>query len=166
MLRSFLPRLAYQVQYAFNRDKFYPTKPVDKHVLDNLSNYVDCTDLDPYDVFAHLYNSSRPMGLGVLEAKYVAMNQMEAKDLLDISYTADYIYGRPIKTSFNNWPFLHPRGYDNYNGGPGTMQRLIKELRETNKISTKVPEECPEQELKKLAKSFDQYAEIFNNNKK
>lgn len=160
MFQRILYQMQYQVQYLINPHKFYPMKPVDKHVLDDPSGYIDCTDLDPYNVLAHLYNSSKPMGLGVIQAKYVAMDHQTAKDILDSGPVTDYIYGRPIKVSFENWPFLYPGGYDQKNGH-GMMQKLINELRETGTISTKIPENNPKKEFDRMNTEIDQFAKNF-----
>ncbi len=161
MINNVVHQIQYKIQYMINPDKFYPTKPVDQRILDDHSEYVDCHDLDPYDVLAHLYNSSAPTGMGIFQAKYVAINSEMAKQILDFGHMIDYVYGRPIKTSFENWPYLYPSGYDKRNGGSGMMQRLIIELRETGKISMKIPEEQPEKEFARMGEEFDRMGKEF-----
>ncbi len=167
MFQTFIPGFFYQIQYKIlqmiNPKKFYPNKPVDKNVLNNSSEYVDCTGLDPYDVMAHLYNSSKPKGMGVFEAKYVPMDHDTAKSILDSNSNTDYVYGRPIKTSFYNWPFLYPKTYDKYNGDKGMMCKLINELKTTGKVSMQIPDEQPEYEFNRMMKELDQGIEIYNN---
>ena len=160
---GFINQIQYQIQYMINPHKFYPNKPVDTHVQENSSQYVDCTGLDPYDVLAQLYNSSLPKGLGVLQAKYEAMDRENAKLILDSNFNTDYVYGRPIKTSFNNWPLLYPGTYDKYNGDPGMMHRLIAKLRTTGKVSMEIPVEQPEYEINGMIKEFDQGIKIIKN---
>lgn len=141
--------------------QFNPKKPVEKYVMNDLSHYIDCTGLDPYDVFAHLYNSSKPLGLGYLHVEYTVMDKNEAKKILDVDYRTDYVNGRPIKIYFNNWPYLSPTGYDSRNGGEGTMKRLITELKETGKVCNKIPEKLSPEKIKEIVNHHNNEIQIF-----
>ena len=125
----------------------------DEHFINN-NHYIDCRGLDKYDVFCHLYNSSKPLGLGLLQGEYKIMNRELAKVILDHNSNIDYCKGRPIKTNFNTFPYLHSDGYDSRNGpydsrnGPhDTMSKLIKELMDNKVISTKIPDQVSDREF-------------------
>lgn len=125
-------------------------KPIDEWIEKYKSEYIDCTGLNPYDVLAHLYNSSsNPIGMGLTQAEYTAMDREEAKKILDETLCLDYVKGRPIKVNFESWPYLHPCGYDsrNGNGSEKMMRKLITDLRESGKISTNIPEKKTQQEI-------------------
>jgi len=147
-------------RYLANLYQFYPQDPLGPKV--DRSQYIDCRDLDPYDVLRHLYNSSKPRGLGALHGKYLPMDHQEAKHLLDNQQVFDHIHGRPIKTSFRTWPYLYPVGYDRSNQ-PLTMSTLISELKETGIVSLSVPDHVdPLTEIKRINSEIDQGALIFN----
>ncbi len=132
----------------------------------NTKYYIDCTGLNKYDVFAHLYNSSKPLGMGLLQGEYKSFDREQAKLILDQNPKIDYCKGRPIKINFETWPFLDFDGFDSRNGVPGTMDRLILELKNNKKISTQIPEPVSDDEFVKTMKDCGFHAVPKQNNTK
>lgn len=99
---------------------------------------VDIKGLDKADVLATLYNASKPLGLGFLQAggAPLDMNRDQAQSLIN-SYHGDlnfdYVHGRPIKVDLSGASF-DPWLFDRDNGGDGTAQRIIDRLRETGDV--------------------------------
>jgi hypothetical protein len=160
MFHAITQNINKQFRYLANLYKFYPQYPLGPMV--DKSQYIDCQDLDPYDVLRHLYNSTKPRGLGAIQGKYLPMDYQEARHLLDNQQVFDHIYGRPIKTSFKSWPYLHPAQYDRSNA-PLTMSSLISELKKTGIVSLSVPEYVdPLTEIKRINSETDQGTLILN----
>jgi hypothetical protein len=86
---------------------------------------VDCTGLTAPTVLALMYNNAKPLERGVHQASCDKMTVSEAESLLENEIYFDYVKGRPLKTSFKNFPFLNPWGYDRDQGGDGTLQTLV-----------------------------------------
>lgn len=104
--------------------------------MQSKTNIVDCEGLLPEVTLAHIYNYSEPSGMGIYQAKEVPMTVNEAKEVLE-SYgdlSIEYLYGRPIKLSFDKYPLLDAYEYDRNNGGMGTMSKIIDELKRTGEI--------------------------------
>ena len=116
------------------------------------STTVDCGTLSSGEVLAHLYNNSKPLGMGMFQYEAKAMSASEAEKYLKSKKHVDYCKGRPIKTSFNNYPKLDSWDFDRDNGGPGTMKSLIDQLKKTGEVSTKVP--CPAPTESKLKETL------------
>ena len=62
------------------------------------------------------------------------MTTDEANDEFKSRDGFDYLHGRPMKTNFKNYPQLDSSGYDSNNGGDGSMQKCLDNVR--NKMST------------------------------
>lgn len=110
---------------------------------------IDLTGLNQAEVLAALYNAARPVGMGMLHYDPKLMTTEEAQQIIDeggdigrrrragievvgsngVEWSVDYVRGRPLK--------LHVRGnvlhgawlYDRDQGGAGTCERIIAELR-------------------------------------
>lgn len=75
-------------------------------------------------VLAALYNSSQPLGLGLLQFDPQPMTESEAQALLDSGQTYfDYLKGRVMKVDLSG-DTLDPRLYDRDNG-PGAAEQAI-----------------------------------------
>lgn len=119
-----------------------------------MSNMVDISDLSKASVLAVLFNASAPAGMGFLQAANVpnVMTVEYAEELIthgngitpdyggfqipgrdELAF--DYLYGRPLKVNLTE-DLFDPAGFDRNNGGAGTAQRLIDELRATDDIVT------------------------------
>jgi hypothetical protein len=107
---------------------------------------INCGTLAKGVVLAHLYNNSKPLGMGLYQYKAKAMTKADANKLLEGNNYFDYLHGRPMKINFSNYPELDPWGYDRDNGGTGTMEHLVGELKNGKGISFDVPREEPSQE--------------------
>lgn len=66
-------------------------------------------------VLAALFNYSRPVGMGWMQHKPIVMDQATAEELLASKSSFDYLYGRPIKTSFDTFPDLSSSSYERNN---------------------------------------------------
>ena len=119
-----------------------------------MSDNVNIEGLNKADVLAALYNASRPIGMGFLQAGGAPLNmdRAYAQELLkrgsdatgdypagmaamprnDIYY--DYVYGRPLKLDLSSDTEFNPWGFDRDNGGEGAAQRVINHLRETGSV--------------------------------
>lgn len=103
---------------------------------------IDISGLDKADILRVLYNNSRPMGLGFLQATEGDLTEQEAQEYINRDVLADndfgqygddelyfdYVRGRPLKINLTGDEF-DPWGYDRDNGGDGTAARLIDTLR-------------------------------------
>ncbi|MGB4762636.1 MAG: hypothetical protein WBP12_04775 [Candidatus Saccharimonas sp.] len=120
-----------------------------------MSSNVNIEGLNKADVLAALYNASRPMGMGLLQAAGgpVDMDRAYAQQLLELGSDAsgdypsgtafmrgnqlyfDYLYGRPLKLDLSSDTEFNPWGFDRDNGGAGAAQRVIDHLRETGDVN-------------------------------
>lgn len=120
-----------------------------------MSNTVNIEDLNKADVLAALYNASKPMGMGFLQAGGAPLNmdRTYAQNLLDLGSDAsgdypagtvslrrnevyfDYLHGRPLKLDLSSDTEFNPWGFDRDNGGEGAAQRVIDHLRETGSVT-------------------------------
>lgn len=104
---------------------------------------VDISGLDKAEVLQALYNNSRPMGMGFLQAKAGPMSTEEARKELEAGDDSDrmfpsqrnpdrlyfdYLRGRPLKVDISGDSF-RPWGYDRDNGGTGTAENIVARLR-------------------------------------
>lgn len=118
----------------FSKTKF---KMFNKTTL--LLSIVDCGEISSATVLAHLYNNSKSFGMK--KNQYIAntMTEKEAIQLLKKNKYFDYLHGRPLYVSFIDFPKLETQLYDREQGGDGTVERLINELKNTDKLSTELP---------------------------
>lgn len=68
-----------------------------------------------------LWENGTAIGLGRLHS-HVSPTDEEIATVVAKGY-ADYLNGKPMKINLNNWPEIHPGGYDRDNG-LGAMQRV------------------------------------------
>lgn len=109
---------------------------------------VNINELDKAAVLAVLFNGSAPGGMGFLQAGNgpSVMTVEDAERVIDnggspdpgfprgnLSY--DYLFGRPLKVNLEKDEF-DPWGFDRDNGGTGTAQRLIAELRSSGQVNS------------------------------
>ena len=81
-------------------------------------------------VLAALYNAARPLGLGFLQYDPVPMSEEEAQKVLDDGSYIDYLWGRPLKTKFDDSGVIDTGLYDR-DQGEGAGEAAIKALRES-----------------------------------
>lgn len=109
-----------------------------------MSNEIDIKGIDKAELLAALYNNSRPMGMGFLQARDGKMTVEQAREEIEGGDDSsrmfgkdrcgnrhlyfDYLRGRPLKSDLSGDTF-HPWGYDRDNGGDGTAARIIANLR-------------------------------------
>jgi hypothetical protein len=99
-----------------------------------MSNYkIDCSGIPATAVLAALYNYAKPVGLGVLHYRPEVMTVEDAEKHLKALTGFDYLLGRPIKVDFRHYPILNVKHYDEDQGGEGTANQIIQELRTTLK---------------------------------
>lgn len=114
-----------------------------------VSTGVDISGLSKAAVLAALYNASRPMGMGLLQARDGDMSEQEAESYFaDDGYGLDdsarmfptvrirrgqtyfdYLHGRPMKVDLTGDSF-DPWGFDRDNG-QGAAARVIARLRDS-----------------------------------
>lgn len=114
------------------------------------NDYVTIEGLSRSTVLAALFNNSKPVGMGLIQAHIQGnhdMDEDEAYALVHRTQMADndfgfnvrtdddghveyfdYVRGRPLKLRFSG-ETVYVHGYDQDNGGPGTAERIINGLR-------------------------------------
>jgi tetratricopeptide (TPR) repeat protein len=100
---------------------------------------IDISGLSKASVLAALYNAAAPQGKGFLQAKY-SQEEMTIEDAMAIIVRQtdfDYLNGRSLKVNltddqFDSWLF------DRNNGGDGTAEMIIKQLRKTGATTSKL----------------------------
>jgi len=91
-------------------------------------NTINIEGLDKAEVLASLYNSSKPLGLGILHFKNEDMGVKEAKELLQENTYFDYLHGRVMKVDLKGTD-IRVGMYDRDNG-EGAFASVISSLRE------------------------------------
>ena len=91
---------------------------------------VDITGLSKGQVLAALFNASAPQGMGVLQAANgpQVMDIQTAEEITRQYLEFDYLFGRPLKVDLSGQSF-DPMLFDRDNGGNGTAQKIINQLR-------------------------------------
>lgn len=93
-------------------------------------NKINIAGLDKAEVLAALYNASRPLGMGFLNATAGDMSAEEARKYVDQGVKSelyfDYLQGRVMKVDLAE-DSLDPRLYDRDNG-PGAAERALAPL--------------------------------------
>lgn len=88
---------------------------------------VDIKGLDKAEILAALFNASRPLGLGFLQSYQEEMTVSEAQELLEKSYSFDYVRGRVMKINLStNELRTHLYNRDN---GDMAAELVIENLR-------------------------------------
>jgi len=93
--------------------------------------------LQKHEAFAALYNSARPFGFGALDPNVndPLESPLHAKQVYAVHCPndhCDYVRGRLIKTSFQEYPLLNNWGYDR-DYGIGKMQKVLTDPNTLNK---------------------------------
>lgn len=103
-----------------------------------LDQAIDISNLSKAAVLAGLYNAAAPQGLGFFPAT-VSPGEMtvdEAQVIIDSGQLAfDYLNGRPFKVDLSGSSF-DPWLYDRDNGGDGTAERIIQQVRDTGAVTS------------------------------
>ena len=91
---------------------------------------IDITGLSRAQVLAALFNASAPQGMGVFQAKRgpQVMDLETAEEITRQYLVFDYLFGRPLKVNLSGQSF-DPQLFDRDNGGNGTAQKIIDQLR-------------------------------------
>jgi hypothetical protein len=89
---------------------------------------LDISGLDKAELLAGLYNRSKPLGLGFLEATQEDMTVDEARRIIQQQGPRfDYLNGRVMKIDLGG-DTLNPRGFDRDNGA-GATQSVVQAIR-------------------------------------
>ena len=95
-----------------------------------MSDVIDITGIGKPELLAALYNNSKPIGLGFLQATPESMTYREAEIIIEQQGKRfDYLKGRPLKCDLSGDTF-DPWGYDRDNGGPGSALRVVQAVRD------------------------------------
>ena len=94
-------------------------------------NIIDISNKDFYEVFAALYNASKPVGCGFLEYNVIPWDKEMAKYYFEKNATVGedgvvsfkYIYGRPVHVHFDG-NLLYVSGY-NADNEKGLAQKVV-----------------------------------------
>lgn len=102
-----------------------------------MTNSIDLKNLPKAEVLAALYNAAAPCGLGFLQAAATPseMTVADAREILARQQTFEYLNGRSFKVTLDTDTF-DPWLYDRDNGGPGTAEKVIEQLRSTGAVSS------------------------------
>jgi hypothetical protein len=84
---------------------------------------IDIAKLNKADVLCALYNSSQPLGLGILHYTPENMQRPEAEELLKQTKTFDYLKGRVMKVDLSG-DELRVGSYDRDNGDGAAARAL------------------------------------------
>lgn len=89
---------------------------------------LDIGGLDKAKLLAGLYNRSKPLGLGFLEATPDGMTVYQARKIIQQQgHRFDYLNGRVMKIDLRG-DTLNPRGFDRDNGA-GATQSVVQAIR-------------------------------------
>ncbi|MCC6598430.1 MAG: hypothetical protein IT559_06540 [Alphaproteobacteria bacterium] len=93
-----------------------------------MSNEINITGMDKAELLAALYNNSKPLGLGFLQADPNPMTRDEAAEIIrEQGLYFDYLKGRVMKINLEG-DVLNPRGYDRDNG-QGSVATVVSNLK-------------------------------------
>lgn len=89
---------------------------------------IDIKGLDKAELLAALYNNSKPLGMGFLQANANPMGKAEAQAILDRGETHfDYLNGRVMKIDLSS-DTLETWGYDR-DVGQGAAAKAVEQVR-------------------------------------
>lgn len=108
-----------------------------------MSEEINIVGIDKAELLAALYNNSRPMGMGFLQARDGIMTKEEAQKAIEVGDDSsrmfgkreelgtrhlyfDYLFGRPLKIDISG-DTVRPWGYDRDNG-QGAVARIVAKL--------------------------------------
>lgn len=89
---------------------------------------VNIEGLDKAEVLKELYNNSKVQGLGFLQATGRPMTIEEARELLKVQISFDYLYGKIMKVDLESDIEFREWLYDRDNGD-GAAERVVSRLR-------------------------------------
>lgn len=89
---------------------------------------VNIEGLDKAEVLKELYNNSKVQGLGFLQATGRPMTIEEARELLKVQISFDYLYGKIMKVDLESDIEFREWLYDRDNGA-GAAERVVSRLR-------------------------------------
>ena len=90
---------------------------------------IDIKGLNKAEILAGLYNSSKPLGMGVLYYNPMDMSIQEAQKIIDQDITDfDYLQGRVMKVNLST-DVLDSWGYDR-DIGNGACEAVINHIKE------------------------------------
>lgn len=108
-------------------------------------NVIDISNKDKAEVLAGLYNSSQPMGMGMLQYDPTPMTVEIARKILEKTQSFDYLKGRPLKINLEE-NIISVYGY-NHDNAKGLAQKVISGCRNINDIG--------KDQLKRLSDQFN-----------
>jgi hypothetical protein len=93
------------------------------------STVYNCTGLSKESVLAALYNGAKGVGNGVFRVEDGGMTEEQARQLLKLNQSFDYVKGRLLKLDFTSFPTLDVRLY-NRDQGTEKAQHILASLKE------------------------------------
>jgi hypothetical protein len=99
---------------------------------------IDISGLSKAEVLAALYNAASSAGKGFLTAAVSSQGEMtvrQASELLRQRTSFDWLNGRSFKIDLSSDTF-EPWLYDRDNGGEGTAEKIIEQLRATGAVNS------------------------------
>jgi hypothetical protein len=110
------------------------------------SPMINIEGLNKADVLAVLYNTSRPIGMGFIQAGTItpldmtreqAQNELDSRGIMrdrQLPLDFEYVYGRPLKVNLSSDIEFEGRYFDANNSGHGTAAEAIAHLYATGDI--------------------------------
>ena len=93
-----------------------------------MTDGIDIKGMDKAELLAGLYNNSKPLGLGFLQADPNPMTKEEAAEIIrEEGLGFDYLKGRVMKINLEG-DTLNPWGYDRDNGA-GSVATVVQNLK-------------------------------------
>lgn len=100
---------------------------------------IDIKGMDKAELLAGLYNASKPLGLGFLEATVTPMTRDDALAIIaEEGLSFDYLNGRVMKIDLAG-DTLEPWGYDRDNG-QGSAAKIVDTIKTGGTVPTQVNE--------------------------
>jgi len=150
-------------------------------ILKNNPEYVDFSGFSEVDVVKALWNSRKFIkgSIGEIhnnDGKPLSTNcileylvEFTVNEKTRVSGYIDYIKGKPLKISFQCFPYINCMKYDNYkdsNWGKTTMKDVLKKLKENGSIPFIKQFEEEINNRKSILMEIKQEIDINNTNKK
>lgn len=116
-------------------------------------NTIDISNKDKAEVLAALYNSSQPVGMGMVQYDPTPMTKEVAEKILEKEKSFSYLRGRPLYIRLDDDKLFV--GAYNRDNGKNLAQRAISKCRNINDLGKgkiKTPQEKLEEEMKNRIK--------------